>query len=163
MTSTARQFFLIERQEADTMAESQFFSSLKMRNGTFKLTQPSRFAALQSEIGSVIAERDRGQGLDGGSMKFGAVGDNLMASFHYGLEELEPEIHQRNGVTADNGNPAPAPGSLECGRANRSAHRVTAFNTGAGCARQFTGDPALERLNSWNPRTLLCRSQERCT
>ena len=39
------------------MAESQFFSSLKMRNGTFKLTQPSRFAALEAEIGSVIAER----------------------------------------------------------------------------------------------------------
>lgn len=57
MTSTARQFFLIERQEADTVAESQFFSSLKMRNGTFKLTQPSRFAALEAEIGSVIAER----------------------------------------------------------------------------------------------------------
>lgn len=57
MTFTARQFFLVERQEADTVAESQFFSSLKMRNGTFKLTQPSRFAALESEIGSVIAER----------------------------------------------------------------------------------------------------------
>ena len=28
-----------------------------MRNGTFKLTQPSRFAALEAEIGSVIAER----------------------------------------------------------------------------------------------------------
>ena len=39
------------------MAESRFFSSLKMRNGTFKLTQPCRFAALEAEFRSVIAER----------------------------------------------------------------------------------------------------------
>jgi len=57
MTFTARQFFLVERQRADPAAESRFFSSLKMRNGTFKLTHPSRFAALDAEIGSKIAER----------------------------------------------------------------------------------------------------------
>jgi len=56
MTSTARQFFLIDREHADAAAESRFFSSLKMRNGTFKLTQPSRFAALEDEIGPAIAE-----------------------------------------------------------------------------------------------------------
>ena len=57
MTVTARQFFLVERQLADPAAESQFFSKLKMRNGTFKLTQPARFASLEAEIGSRIAER----------------------------------------------------------------------------------------------------------
>lgn len=57
MTTTARQFFLVEKQRADLAAESQFFSGLKMRNGTFKLTQPSRFAALEAEIGSAIAAR----------------------------------------------------------------------------------------------------------
>ncbi len=57
MTFTARQFFLVERQQADPATESRFFSNLKMRNGTFKLTQPSRFAALEAEIGLRIAER----------------------------------------------------------------------------------------------------------
>ena len=57
MTSTAKQFFLVERRQADPVAESRFFSSLKMRNGTFKLTQPSRFAALEAEFRSVLANR----------------------------------------------------------------------------------------------------------
>lgn len=57
MTLTARQFFLVERRQADPVVESQFFSNLKMRNGTFKLTQPSRFAALETEIGPALAER----------------------------------------------------------------------------------------------------------
>ena len=57
MTVTARQFFLAERQQADPAAESEFFSKLKMRNGTFKLTKPSRFAALEADIGLRIAER----------------------------------------------------------------------------------------------------------
>ena len=57
MTFTAQKFFLVERQQADPAVESQFFSSLKMRNGTFKLTHPSRFAALEAEIGLRIGER----------------------------------------------------------------------------------------------------------
>jgi len=57
MTVTARQFFLVERYRADPAAEAQFFSTLKMRNGTFKLTQPSRFANMEAEIGARIAER----------------------------------------------------------------------------------------------------------
>lgn len=57
MTLTAKQFYQVKRQQADPAVESQFFSNLKMRNGTFKLTRPSRFAALETEIGPALAER----------------------------------------------------------------------------------------------------------
>ena len=57
MASTARRFFSVEWIRVDPVKECEFFSSLKMRNGTFKLTQPSRFAGLEAEIGSLIGER----------------------------------------------------------------------------------------------------------
>jgi hypothetical protein len=59
-TLTARQFFTIGSMQVDPVEECEFFSSLKMRNGTFKLTRPSRFADLDSEIGSALSERARG-------------------------------------------------------------------------------------------------------
>jgi len=43
-TLTARQFFKIGSMHVDPVEECEFFSSLKMRNATFELTRPSRFA-----------------------------------------------------------------------------------------------------------------------
>ena len=60
MASTARRFFSVELIRVDPVKECEFFSSLKMRNGTFKLTRPSRFAGLEAEIGSLIGERAKG-------------------------------------------------------------------------------------------------------
>ena len=45
MASTARRFFSVESIRVDPVKECEFFSSLKMRNGTFKLTRPSRFGS----------------------------------------------------------------------------------------------------------------------
>jgi hypothetical protein len=56
-TLTARRFFSIEPIRVDPVKECEFFSSLKMRNGTFKLTRPSRFAGVEAEIRSVIGRR----------------------------------------------------------------------------------------------------------
>jgi hypothetical protein len=106
---------------------------------------------------------DRGQGLNGASMKFGTISNNLMTSFHHGLEELKSKIHQRDSAAADNGNSAPARMSLKYRRTNRSAYRIAALNAGGTCARHTARAPALERLYSRNSRALLCRSQECCT
>jgi len=57
MSLTARQFFSAENASIDTRLECAFFSSLKMRNGTFKLTQPSRFAGLEQELAPYVRER----------------------------------------------------------------------------------------------------------
>ena len=54
MASTARRFFSVESICVDPVKECEFFSSLKRRNRTFKLMQPSRFAGLEAEIGSLI-------------------------------------------------------------------------------------------------------------
>jgi hypothetical protein len=54
---TARRFFSTEPIRVDPAKECEFFSSLKMSNGTFKLTRPSRFAGVEAEIRSVIGQR----------------------------------------------------------------------------------------------------------
>jgi SAM-dependent methyltransferase len=56
-TVTARRFFSTEPIRVDPVDEYKFYSSLKMRNGTFKLTRPSRFAGVEAEIRSVIEQR----------------------------------------------------------------------------------------------------------
>jgi hypothetical protein len=60
MASTARPFFSVESIRVDPVKECEFFSSLKMRNGTLKLARASRFAGLEAEIGSFIGERATG-------------------------------------------------------------------------------------------------------
>lgn len=57
MTLTASRFYQVEGENCDLAAECAFFSSLKMRNGTFKLTGQARFATLDAEIGAVVRER----------------------------------------------------------------------------------------------------------
>ncbi|WP_416208013.1 ATP-binding protein [Chelativorans sp. M5D2P16] len=54
---TARRYFTAEGIEIDPEAECAFFSNLKMRNGTFKLTRPSRFAAVEERIAPIIREK----------------------------------------------------------------------------------------------------------
>ena len=46
--------------EADLALECEYFSNLKMRNGTFKLTRPSRFAILEAVFGPILRERVKG-------------------------------------------------------------------------------------------------------
>jgi hypothetical protein len=58
-TLTARRFFSIAPTQLDPAKECAFFASLKMRNGTFKLTRPSRFAAVEAEIASAIECRTK--------------------------------------------------------------------------------------------------------
>jgi len=60
MTPAAKRFFASHAADADPALESAFFSALKMRNGTFKLTHPSRFAAVDAEFGPLVGERLRG-------------------------------------------------------------------------------------------------------
>jgi SAM-dependent methyltransferase len=57
MGLTARHFFSLDAAACDPHVESEFFAGLRMRNGTFKLTRPSRFAELDEAFSSVIAER----------------------------------------------------------------------------------------------------------
>ncbi len=57
MTVSARKFYSANFNEADLAAESAFFSRLKMRNGTFKLTQVSRFRELEVAFRSIIMDR----------------------------------------------------------------------------------------------------------
>jgi hypothetical protein len=42
------------------MKECEFFSSLKMRNGTFKRTRPSRFAEVETELAPVFRQHAKG-------------------------------------------------------------------------------------------------------
>lgn len=60
MTLAAKSFFVDQAADADLALESAFFSGLKMRNGTFKLTRPSRFAALDDLFGPLIRQRLQG-------------------------------------------------------------------------------------------------------
>jgi SAM-dependent methyltransferase len=57
MTVTAKRFFSSPGSQADLALECEFFSNLKMRNGTFKLTRPSRFATLEAEFGPIVRDR----------------------------------------------------------------------------------------------------------
>jgi len=57
MTLTAKRFFSTESVRSNLSIECAFFSSLKMRNGTFKLTRPSRFAALETMLGPIVRSR----------------------------------------------------------------------------------------------------------
>jgi hypothetical protein len=57
MTVSARKFYSGNFNAADLAAESAFFSRLKMRNGTFKLTQVSRFRELEVAFRSIIMDR----------------------------------------------------------------------------------------------------------
>ncbi len=58
MVFRATEFFSKEAASAcDLAAESAFFSALKMRNGTFKFTQPCRFSELEQVIQPFVRER----------------------------------------------------------------------------------------------------------
>ena len=57
MVVTAKRFFSGEDFGNGQAVESEFFSGLKMRNGTFKLTRPSRFSAVNDAFASVIRAR----------------------------------------------------------------------------------------------------------
>jgi len=56
MKTTARDFFS-RRDEVDLHEECVFFSKLKMRNGTFKFTRPSRFRKLEKACAVFFRER----------------------------------------------------------------------------------------------------------
>lgn len=60
MPVTAKDFFSANGAQADLAVECEFFAGLKMRNGTFKLTRPSRFALLEQALGPVIRTRVAG-------------------------------------------------------------------------------------------------------
>ncbi|YCI04440.1 ATP-binding protein [Ensifer sp. D2-11] len=57
MTVSAKKFYSLSSNTIDLVSESAFFARLKMRNGTFKLTQPSRFRELEVAFRPFIAER----------------------------------------------------------------------------------------------------------
>jgi len=57
MTVSAKKFYSLSSNTFDLVSESAFFARLKMRNGTFKLTQPSRFRELEVAFRPFIAER----------------------------------------------------------------------------------------------------------
>ncbi|OCP10176.1 MULTISPECIES: ATP-binding protein [unclassified Ensifer] len=57
MVMSARQFYSGNDGSTDRARESEFFAKLKMRNGTFKLTQPSRFRELEIAFRPVLSER----------------------------------------------------------------------------------------------------------
>jgi len=57
MTWTAAHFFSSDRAGFDLAKESEFFGGLKMRNGTFKLTRPSRFADVEPVLAPVLRRR----------------------------------------------------------------------------------------------------------
>ncbi|WP_246225928.1 ATP-binding protein [Chelativorans xinjiangense] len=107
---TARRYFSAEGIDVDPEAECAFFSSLKMRNGTFKLTRLSRFAAVEEAIRPIIRERagSIGQVLDVGASSGlttielvdflqaeGAsprvIGTDLFVKAH--LVEISPRLH----------------------------------------------------------------------
>jgi hypothetical protein len=57
MTLSASKFYSSDTDTTDAALESAFFAKLKMRNGTFKLTQPSRFQELEVAFRPYIEER----------------------------------------------------------------------------------------------------------
>ncbi|BCP53921.1 ATP-binding protein [Kaistia sp. 32K] len=60
MMLTAKRFFSAAGAPADLARECEFFSSLKMRNGTFKLTRPSRFAVVEERFAPMVRARVKG-------------------------------------------------------------------------------------------------------
>ncbi len=57
MMVTARRIFSGDGTPMDPAIEARFFSRLKMRNGTFKLTRPNRFADIEQAFAPFIASR----------------------------------------------------------------------------------------------------------
>ncbi|MBD9640967.1 ATP-binding protein [Ensifer sp. ENS07] len=57
MVMSARQFYSGNDGSTDWVRESEFFARLKMRNGTFKLTQPSRFRELETAFRPLLSQR----------------------------------------------------------------------------------------------------------
>jgi hypothetical protein len=57
MTLSASKFYSSGTDTTDVALESAFFANLKMRNGTFKLTQPSRFRDLEAAFRPYVEER----------------------------------------------------------------------------------------------------------
>jgi SAM-dependent methyltransferase len=56
MTLTASSFFSLRADEVDNETESRFYGSLKMRNGTFKLTRASRFDQIEALFRDIISQ-----------------------------------------------------------------------------------------------------------
>lgn len=57
MVMCAREFYSGNGGVPDCVRESEFFAKLKMRNGTFKLTQPSRFRELETAFRPALSQR----------------------------------------------------------------------------------------------------------
>jgi len=57
VTITATEFFNTSNIAVDPKVEAGFYGTLKMRNGTFKLTRASRFDEIEKVMGSALAER----------------------------------------------------------------------------------------------------------
>ncbi|MBB4186324.1 hypothetical protein GGE07_002983 [Sinorhizobium terangae] len=57
MTVSASKFYSSSADTIDSASESAFFAKLKMRNGTFKLTRPSRFRELEVAFRPLIEQR----------------------------------------------------------------------------------------------------------
>ncbi|BDA82965.1 ATP-binding protein [Aureimonas sp. SA4125] len=57
MSLTAHRFYARNDTARDPGAEAAFFENLKMRNGTFKRTRPSRFTEIEKAFGPVFRER----------------------------------------------------------------------------------------------------------
>ncbi|TCN31443.1 ATP-binding protein [Sinorhizobium americanum] len=57
MNLSASEFYSSGADTTDVVLESAFFAKLKMRNGTFKLTQPSRFQELEVAVRPHVEER----------------------------------------------------------------------------------------------------------
>ncbi|NJM31243.1 MAG: ATP-binding protein [Rhizobiales bacterium] len=57
MTLTARDYFALPASQIDASVEQDFYGSLKMRNGTFKLTAATRFAEIEAAFREIFRER----------------------------------------------------------------------------------------------------------
>lgn len=57
VTITATEFFTTSNLIVDPKIEARFYGTLKMRNGTFKLTRASRFDEIERVMGNALAER----------------------------------------------------------------------------------------------------------
>lgn len=82
---TAAEYFFDRTGAPDQSRECEFFSSLKMRNGTFKLTRPSRFSEVEAELRTALGSRARDlrQALDVGA----SIGSTTIELADY-LEQL---------------------------------------------------------------------------
>jgi hypothetical protein len=57
MTLTAKQYYAASPETVGALRESEFYSRLKMSNGTFKMTRPARFDAFEANFGPAIGAR----------------------------------------------------------------------------------------------------------